>query len=135
MLIEIKDDKMENANSLCKLLAKQVYNYFYFLLAKEIEVGFEKEFTITITIDFFRLGWDIIYNPNNNNEIDKDLRKISNHICEIYIRPMDDYNNILVTTAIGDFQDRIKLDVNDKVAKNINKVMNSIQSLIDRYKQ
>ena len=133
MLIEIKDDKMANANSLCKLLAKQVYNYFYFLLAKEIEVGFEKEFTITI--DFFRLGWDLIYNPNNNNEIDKDLRKISNHICEIYIRPMEDYNNILVTTAIGDFEDRIQLDVNDKAAKNINKVMNSIQSLIDRYQQ
>jgi len=48
---------------------------------------------------------------------------------------MDDYNSILVTTAIGNFEDRIQLDVNDKEAKNINKVMNSIQSLIDRYKQ
>lgn len=133
MLIEIKDIKMANANSLCKLLAKEVCNYFYFILAKESEFGYEKEFTITV--DFFKLGWDIIYNPNNNNEIDKDLRKISNHICEIYIRPADDYNSILVTTAIGDFEDRIQLNVNDKEAKNINKVMNSIQSLIDRYKQ
>ncbi|MGB3901821.1 MAG: hypothetical protein WBI08_03950 [Bacteroidales bacterium] len=133
MLIEIKDIKMANANSLCKLLAKEVCNYFYFILAKESVFGYEKEFTITV--DFFKLGWDIIYNPNNNNEIDKDLRKISNHICEIYIRPVDDYNSILVTTAIGDFEDRIQLNVNDKEAKNINKVMNSIQSLIDRYKQ
>jgi len=133
MLIEIKDGKMANANSLCKLLAKELCNYFYFILAKESEFGYEKEFTITI--DFNKLGWDIIYNPNNNNEIGKDLRKISNYICEIYIRPMDDYNSILVTTAIGNFEDRIQLDVNDKEAKNINKVMNSIQSLIDRYKQ
>ena len=35
MLIEIKDSKMANANSLCKLLAKEVCNYFYFILAKE----------------------------------------------------------------------------------------------------
>lgn len=133
MLIEIKDGKMANANSLCKLFAKEICNYFYFIFAKESEFGYEKEFTITV--DFNKLGWDIIYNPNNSNEIDKDLRKISNHICEIYIRPMDDYNSILVTTAIGNFEDRIQLDVNDKEAKNINKVMNSIQSLIDRYKQ
>lgn len=133
MLIEIKDSKMANANSLCKLLAKEICNYFYFIFAKESEFGYEKEFTITV--DFNKLGWDIIYNPNNSNEIDKDLRKISNHICEIYIRPMDDYNSILVTTAIGNFEDRIQLDVNDKEAKNINKVMNSIQTLIDRYKR
>jgi hypothetical protein len=133
MLIEIKDSKMANANSLCKLLAKEICNYFYFIFAKESEFGYEKEFTITI--DFNKLGWDIIYNPNNNNEIGKDLRKISNHICEINVEPLENYDSILVSIVIGEFIDRIQLDVNDKEAKNINKVMNSIQSLIDRYKQ